>query len=460
MNMDMSQHGSHNMSSMQMMSMNSMSSHKSNAGSGMHSMSMNQNMDMSMPIESTIFGDSISAPNASYETSKGTKYDNIIARVKTNDTNKPVAGVINMELFGYMDRYIWFINGVPEDRAHPIILEPGKRYRFVFTNTSMMHHPMHIHGHWFILRKGNGSYDPLLHTIDVAPGATITADVDTDASGQWIFHCHMLYHMMSGMARTIQYSTLIEITKDEAKPQDIIKNTPYYNRPIVRVDEVRPIDPALVRHPMAHHMGLWLATFLDVGADPVSNAQRVTYKGLYGRDYKKLEVFMDDAEVSKGSIENADIDIFYWQLISQFWAVKGGANYFYRPASAPYWQPGIGVEGLMPYYIDTDVRGYFYGGSAKLDVELSRDTQITNNFFIRLGVRSILASKTVTSANLGSGLNQIRFIVRPYYRLMPGLNLVAEFEREQTYGAYKNIQRNNGESTSENTLTFGLSVLF
>ncbi len=31
----------------------------------------------------------------------------------------------------------------------------------------------------------------------------------------------------------------------------------------------------------------------------------------------------------------------------------------------------------------------------KLDLGLSRDTQITNNFFIRVGVRSILASKTV-----------------------------------------------------------------
>ena len=118
-----------------------------------------------------------------------------------------------MELFGYMDRYIWFVNGVPEYKAKPIILEPGKRYRFIFTNTSMMHHPMHIHGHWFILRKGNGAYDPLLHTIDVPPGATITADVDTDASGQWFFHCHLLYHMMSGMSRVFQYSTLIEITK-------------------------------------------------------------------------------------------------------------------------------------------------------------------------------------------------------------------------------------------------------
>lgn len=425
-----------------------------------HKMANGPFMDMSMPTEPTIIGDSIALPNSSYTTSYGTKYENLIAAVKTNDPSKPVTGVIKMELFGYMDKFIWFINGVPEYNAKPIVLQPGKRYRLVFTNTSMMHHPMHIHGHWFILRKGNDEYDPLLHTIDVAPGATITADIDTDASGQWLFHCHMLYHMMSGMSRVIQYSSLIEINKKEAKPQNITEQTSYYNRPIVRVDEITPIDNHLVQHPMAHHMNLFLANFMDIGEDPFHNIQKINYKGFYGLDYNKLQLFIDDAEINKGHTETADIDIFYWQLINQFWAIKGGANYFYRPTKTPYWQPGIGIEGLMPYYIDTNVRGYYYRGSAKLDVALSRDTQITNNLFIRTGIRSILASKTVKQASLGNGLNQMSYVVRPYYRLMPGLNIFAEYEYERSYGTLKNLQVARGENVNQNIITLGLAFLF
>lgn len=430
--------------------------------SGSMKMNHGMNMDhgMSMPTEPSIMGDTIAPPNASFETSVGTKYDNVIAAVKTNNPQKPVAGIIRMELFGYMDRFIWFINGEPEHMAHPIILQPGKRYRIIFTNTSMMHHPMHIHGHWFILRKGNADYDPLLHTIDVPPGATITVDVDTDASGQWMFHCHLLYHMLAGMARTIQYSTLIEITKCQAKPQNIIKQTAYHNRPIIRVDEARPIDVSLVKHPMPHPENLWFATMLDIGVNPVTNVGKLNYKGLYGKDFNKLQLFTNDAEIKQGKIENADIDIFYWHLLDQFWAVKGGLNYFYRPAQTPYWQGGIGIEGLMPYFIDTDVRGYYYSGSAKLDIELSRDSQITNNFFIRTGIRSILATKTITRRGIGSGLNQMRYILRPYYRLMPGLNAFAELEYEEDYGAFKRIQRIAGDATSETALTFGLTVLF
>lgn len=415
-----------------------------------------------MITEPSIIGDPIFAPSQlpKLTTTPGTQYQNLTAAVSTNNPNKPIKGIIRMELFGYMDRFIWFVNGLPEFKAKPIILDPGERYRIIFTNTSMMHHPMHIHGHWFILRKGLGRYDPLLHTIDVAPGATVVVDVDTDASGQWFFHCHLLYHMMAGMSRVFQYSSLIEITKGEAKPQNLIVNTKYHNRPIVRVDEVRPIDHALVKHPMAHHMGMFLANFLDVSADPFNNFQKVTFKGMYGYDYNKIQLLTEDAEINKGSVENADIDIFYWHLISQFWAVKGGINYFYRPVEKPYWQLGIGIEGVMPYFIDTDIRGYYYGGSAKLDVELARDTQITNNFFIRLGIRSILASKSISRAEIGSGLNQMRYTFRPYYRLMPGLNIFAEYEYEKNYGTFKTMQRNAGEAATENTLTLGLGIIF
>ncbi|AUH73072.1 multicopper oxidase domain-containing protein [Legionella sainthelensi] len=424
-----------------------------------HSMKMDHSMKM--PTEPTRFNDTIAPANIPFMTSLDIKYRDLFAAVPTNDPHKPVEGIINLELFGYMGQYIWFINGTPGYKAKPIPLKPGKRYRFMFTNTSMMHHPMHLHGHWFILRTGKNYFDPLMHTLDIPPGATITADVDTDASGQWFFHCHMLYHMMSGMSRIFQYSSLIAITNGKLKPESIDKDTRYQNRPIVRVDEaIKPINLSLVKHPMAHHAGFWMSTYLDVGADPVHNAQRLTYKGMYGPDYNKLELFTNDAEIYKGAIENADIDIFYWHLISQFWALKGGVNYFNQPASKPYWQAGIGIEGLMPFFIETDIRTYFYGGSVKFDIGLARDTQITNNFLIKTGVRSIIATKTVTQAEIGGGLNQMRYTVRPYYRVMPGLSIFIEYENEHDYGVFKLIEDKSNVPDISDTVSLGATLLF
>ena len=389
----------------------------------------------------------------------GSKYQTLIAAVKTNNPNKPIEQVIHMQLSGWMHNYIWFINGVPEYKAKPILIRPGKRYRIIFTNTSMMRHPMHIHGHWFILRNGHGAYDPLLHTIVVPPGATVVADLDTDASGQWFFHCHHLYHMMAGMAQVFQYTTIIAIEKGTAKPKSLVKLQPYVNRPIVREDITMPLDRALIKHPSGHPAGFYLASFLDTGEDPFHNVQQITFKGLYGSDYHKLELYTKDAEINKDKVEDADIDIFYWHPIAEFWAIKGGANYFYRPAKISYWQPGVGIAGLIPYFIDTDIRVYYHAGSVKFDLELSRDTQITNNFIIRLAIRSIIATKTVAQAEIGSGLNQMRYIIRPYYRICPGITLFFQLEHEDYYGAFKTFQQDAGESTSENITTFGASLL-
>jgi FtsP/CotA-like multicopper oxidase with cupredoxin domain len=380
-----------------------------------------------------------------------TKYKSLKAIIKTNDPHKPIYKTITMNLDGWMGSYIWFINGVPEHEAHPILFEPNKRYRFQFKNLSMMHHPMHIHGHWFILRNNHGEYDPLLHTIDMPPGATIIADLDTDASGQWLFHCHMLYHMMSGMARVFQYSTLIELSKGQGVPEDITYQTEYVNRPIVQVDELRPLDISLIKHPMAHHKGFYFSNSLDVGADLFNSIQKFTYEGLYGPDYHKLQVFINDAEIKEGAFENADMDIFYWRLIDQFWSVKGGMNYYYRPAATPYFQPGVGFEGMLPYFIETDVRCYLHAGSIKFDIEFNRDTQLTNNLFIRTAIRSILATDRVPDDEIRSGLNQMRYIIGPFYRVAPGVNLKLEYEHERKYGDFKG---------TENTLTAGFVLLF
>ncbi len=93
-------------------------------------------------------------------------------------------------------------------------------------------------------------------------------------------------------------------------------------------------------------------------------------------------------------------------------------------------------------------------------LELSRDTQITNNFFIRTGIRSILATKTVAEAMIGNGLNQMRYTVRPYYRVRPGLNVFVEYENEQDYGVFNQLQNQSTLPSVVNTVTLGLAFLF
>lgn len=121
---------------------------------------------------------------------------------------------IELKLTGNMERYFWSFNGVKYSEAEPIRLRYGERVRFRFVNQTMMNHPMHLHGMWMQLDKGNGRFNPLKHVVNVAPGQTLEVDVPVDAMGEWAFHCHLIYHMASGMFRKI----VVEDASGATKP--------------------------------------------------------------------------------------------------------------------------------------------------------------------------------------------------------------------------------------------------
>ena len=110
---------------------------------------------------------------------------------------------IELRLTGNMERYIWSINGKKYEDDEEIRLKYGERVRFKFVNETMMTHPMHLHGMWSILDTGAGKWNPIKHTVSIAPGTTVYTETEVDAPGQWAFHCHLSYHAASGMFRKV-----------------------------------------------------------------------------------------------------------------------------------------------------------------------------------------------------------------------------------------------------------------
>ena len=116
----------------------------------------------------------------------------------------PVREVL-LNLTGNMQRYIWSMNGIPLSETDNIEIKEGEITRITFNNLTMMHHPMHLHGHFFRVINENGQYSPLKHTVNVPPMQKLTIEFLGNEEGDWFFHCHILYHMMGGMARVFSY---------------------------------------------------------------------------------------------------------------------------------------------------------------------------------------------------------------------------------------------------------------
>ncbi len=134
-------------------------------------------------------------------------YDYLKSPQKTSYSQEAPVREILLNLTGNMQRYIWSINGIPLSETDKIKIKNGEVTRITFNNLTMMHHPMHLHGHFFRVINKNGAYSPLKHTVNVPPMQRITIEFYGDEYGDWFFHCHILYHMMGGMARVFSYDT-------------------------------------------------------------------------------------------------------------------------------------------------------------------------------------------------------------------------------------------------------------
>jgi hypothetical protein len=143
-----------------------------------------------------------------------TDYENLRAVKDTSfDKSKPQREVL-LNLTGNMERYVWSFNNKTLAESDKIMIKHGEIVRFVLQNQTMMHHPIHLHGHFFRVINKQGDRSPLKHTVNVPPMDKVIIEFDANEEKDWFFHCHNLYHMKAGIARVISYEGTTQATPE------------------------------------------------------------------------------------------------------------------------------------------------------------------------------------------------------------------------------------------------------
>lgn len=173
---------------------------------------------------------------------------------------------IKLSLTGNMLRYVWSFDFKTLSVADKILIRKGERVRFVLTNNTMMRHPLHLHGHFFRFINAQGDYSPLKHTFDIKPMETVTIEFDANEQQDWFFHCHILYHMMAGMARIVSY---------EGSEQNEFARTGY--KKLKKEDNVLyPWFDLSV-----HSQGAWLSGNISNNKNALEFEGRISWTGNY-----------------------------------------------------------------------------------------------------------------------------------------------------------------------------------
>jgi FtsP/CotA-like multicopper oxidase with cupredoxin domain len=121
---------------------------------------------------------------------------------------RPADVVRTITLSGSMKPYAWSMNEEFWPQVTPLMLRKGQRVEIDLVNHSMMAHPMHLHGHTFqvIAIDGRAIQGAVRDTVLVTPMmGRIRIAFDADNPGRWAFHCHNLYHMITGMLTEFRY---------------------------------------------------------------------------------------------------------------------------------------------------------------------------------------------------------------------------------------------------------------
>lgn len=263
---------------------------------------------------------------------------------KSTELPKPPAYDLKLNLSGDMERYIWHINGKAIHQDRTILIKEGDAIRFTFVNETMMHHPMHLHGHFFRVINKNGSLSPLKHTVDVPPHGKRTIEFYANEPGEWMLHCHNLYHMKTGMARVIKYMSY----------------TP------------RPEIANIQHHDPHNHDHLYFYGMLE-GA--TNHGQAYLKVSQTWNQYEARIETRNSAGKNLSFSEPWELegDLFYRRWFSQYLNIVGGATYFNTSPRAT-----IGVSYLLPFLVKTQV---LVDHKAQFRLDLEKKFQWTKTIF-------------------------------------------------------------------------------
>jgi FtsP/CotA-like multicopper oxidase with cupredoxin domain len=107
-----------------------------------------------------------------------------------------------------LDFNLWTWNSrvFPGIAALPV--RHNDRVRVRIGNLTMTNHPIHLHGHEFVVSGTDGGWvAPAARwpevTVDVGVGQMRAIEFDAIAEGDWAFHCHKSHHTMNAMGHDV-----------------------------------------------------------------------------------------------------------------------------------------------------------------------------------------------------------------------------------------------------------------
>jgi FtsP/CotA-like multicopper oxidase with cupredoxin domain len=117
-------------------------------------------------------------------------------------------GSATPKIMTMLDFNLWTFNSRIFPGIDPLVVRHMDKVRIRIGNLTMTNHPIHLHGHEFLITGTDGGPTPKSArqyevTADIAVGQMRQLDFLADEEGDWAFHCHKSHHTMNAMGHDV-----------------------------------------------------------------------------------------------------------------------------------------------------------------------------------------------------------------------------------------------------------------
>jgi copper resistance protein B len=182
-------------------------------------------------------------------------------------------------------------------------------------------------------------------------------------------------------------------------------------------------------------------------------------QGWIGKDLRKLWI-KTEGERTGGVTDESELQFLYSKAIARYWEFQVGVRHDFEASPSQSWAV-IGVQGLAPYFFETDAALFFgESGQTALRLETEYELLFTQRLILTPEIEVNFYGQDDANIGVGSGLSDLELGLRLRYEIRREFAPYIGVNWSKLFGNTADFATIAGESTSETQLVIGLRAWF
>jgi len=198
----------------------------------------------------------------------------------------------------------------------------------------------------------------------------------------------------------------------------------------------------------------------EVRAQDGEDSVKWDAQGWYGGDTQKLWLKTEGKKITGGQLEDAEAQLLYSRMVSDFFDVQAGLRYDAKPGPRRGFAV-LGIQGMAPYYLQLD-GAVFLSNQGALSARLTAEYELllSQRLILQPAFEVNMAAQDVEERGVGSSVNDVELGLRLRYELRRELAPYIGVIWQRTLGESADLARKQGEDVEIPALVAGIRFWF